>query len=86
MKNDWIFDTRKLTVYLSENGNDFTEAASAEYPQLTRSNPDGVYRHILTFPATPARYVKIIAESEKRPEGYEAHGMGYMLVDEIEIN
>lgn len=85
VKNEWIFDTRKITVYVSDDGKSFRQTATEDYPQLTRASRDGVYRHTLTFPPTTARYVKVVAESEKRPEGYEAHGMGYMLVDEIEI-
>lgn len=70
---------------MSDDGKSFRQAATEDYPQLTRASRDGVYSHSLTFQPTTARYVKVVAESEKRPEGYEAHGMGYMLVDKIEI-
>lgn len=84
-KNDWIFDMRALTVYVSADGRDFREVASAEYPKITAASPNGVYPHTLSFEPVSARYVRVVAQSEQRPEGYEVHGMGYLLVDEIVI-
>ncbi len=84
-KNDWIFDMRKLSVYVSTDGREFKEVASAEYPKITAASPNGVYPHTLSFEPVSARYVRVLAQSEQRPEGYEVHGMGYLLVDEIVI-
>ncbi len=85
-KNDWIFDMRRLTVSVSDDGKEFTEVATAEYPKITAASPNGVYPHELEFTPVKTNFVRVVAESEREPEGVEVHGKGYLLVDEIVIN
>ncbi len=77
---------RRLTVSVSDDGKEFTEVATAEYPKITAASPNGVYPHELKFTPVKTNFVRVVAESEREPEGVEVHGKGYLLVDEIVIN
>ncbi|PWD97941.1 glycoside hydrolase family 20 protein [Marinilabilia rubra] len=88
LKGDWIFDMRSFTVQVSDDGKNFETVARKEYEQLGQSDSNGIKKHTLRFDPTEARYVKIIAETEKEMPGWHsgAGKPGYLFVDEIIIN
>ena len=87
-KGDWVFDTRGLSVEVSEDGTNFTKVASETYPAMKETDKNGVYDHKLTFTPVTAQYVKVIASPEKSiPEWHGGKSYpGFLFVDEITIN
>ena len=60
-KGDWIFDARSISVAGSEDGENFKQVASEEYPAMTLDNPNQLYEHVLRLLET----TMIIQESLK---------------------
>lgn len=87
-KGDWVFDARGFAVEVSEDGNNFTKVTSEEYPAMKQDDRNGIFNHKLTFDPVTARYVKVIALSERQiPEWHGGKGnSGFLFVDEIVLN
>ncbi|MDE6451991.1 MAG: chitobiase/beta-hexosaminidase C-terminal domain-containing protein, partial [Odoribacter sp.] len=87
-KGDWIFDARGFAVEVSEDGEHYTRVAAEEYPAMKKEDPNGVITHQLTFDPVKARYVKLIAKSERQiPAWHGGKGkLGFLFVDEIVLN
>lgn len=87
-KGDWVFDTRGITIEVSDNGVDFTKVASEQYPAMTEKDRNGIYDHKLTFTPVATRFVRVIALSEQSiPAWHGGKGKnGFLFVDEITIN
>jgi hexosaminidase len=85
VKYDDIFNPEDITVYTSENGEDFTEIAKAEYPVEGENEPNGDKEYALEFPETSARYLKVTANPvQAKPQWHERPGTkGFLFVDEI---
>ena len=86
--NDWIYDTRKITVEVSDNGKDFKEVASQDYPALTAHKSE-IVNHTLTFAPVKAQWVRITMVPEKSIGSFHdvAAGQGaFIFVDEIVLN
>lgn len=83
-----MFETRGLSVEVSEDGTNFTKVASEAYPAMKETDKNGVYDHKLTFTPVTAQYVKVIASPEKSiPEWHGGKSYpGFLFVDEITIN
>ena len=86
-KGDWIFDVRGITVEVSEDGKNFTEVFSEEYPAMKEDDRNGLYDHECVFAPVKVRYVRVIADSERSiPEWHGGKGSpGFLFVDEIAI-
>ena len=87
-KGDWIFDTRGITVAVSDDNKTFKEVASESYPTMKESDPNQVYTHELKFDPVKTRYVKVKALSEQKiPSWHGGKGQpGFLFVDEIILN
>ncbi len=87
-KGDWIFDARGFAVEISEDGNNYIRIAAENYPAMKKEARNGVFNHKLTFEPVKARYVKVIANSERQiPEWHGGKGnLGFLFVDEIVLN
>ena len=87
-KGDWVFDARRIAVYVSEDGENFTEVASEEYPALTLDNPNQIYDHTLTFDAVTTKYLKVYLQPEHSlPEWHGGKGHpSFVFLDEIVVN
>lgn len=87
-KGDWVFDARGFSVEVSDDGTNFTQVASEEYPEMKESDRNGLFQHKLTFTPVKTRYVKVIALSEKSiPAWHGGKGnAGFLFVDEITLN
>ena len=81
---DGIFDARKMTVSVSEDGKSFTDVAETEYPGLEKETKETV-SHLLSFDPVKARYVKVqlLPESEIPAWNWLADGKAWLFVDEI---
>ena len=86
-KGDWVFDARGFLVEVSEDGKNFTQVASENYPVATKDDPNGVLTHKLTFDTQTARYLKVKAISERRiPDWHPGKGnLAFLFVDEIVV-
>lgn len=87
-KGDWIFDTRGITVSVSDDNQTFKEVASEAYPAMKESVPNQIYTHELKFDPVKTRYVKVKALSEQKiPSWHGGKGNpGFLFVDEIILN
>ena len=87
-KGDWIFDTRGITVSVSDDNQTFKEVASETYPAMKESDPNQIYTHELKFDPVKTRYVKVKALSEQSiPSWHGGKGNpGFLFVDEIVLN
>lgn len=87
-KGDWVFDTRGISVSVSEDGKQYTEAFNEEYPAMKAEDANKIYTHEVSFAPVKARYVKIKALVEhSMPEWHGAKGNGaFLFVDEIAID
>ncbi len=83
---DGVFDARKISVSVSDDGRKFRTVAEREYPQIAQETKE-VRRHFIPFPETTARYVKVKAEAETAvPEWSWLAGIrAFLFCDEIEI-
>ena len=86
-KGDWVFDARGFSVAVSDDGKNFTAVASEDYPVATPDAPSGVLARKLTFEPRNARYLKVVALSERRiPDWHTGKGYtGFLFVDEIVV-
>lgn len=87
-KGDWIFDTRGITISVSDDNQTFKEVASEAYPAMKESDPNQIYTHELKFDPVKTRYVKVKALSEQKiPSWHGGKGNpGFLFVDEIILN
>lgn len=86
-KGDWIFDARSFIVEVSDDGTNFTRLSAEEFPAMKESDPNGLHEHKSTFNPTTARYVHVVASSEKSiPAWHGGKGKpAFLFVDEIII-
>ncbi len=86
--NDWIYDARKISVEVSDNGKDFKEVASEEYPALTEHKSE-IVNHTLNFAPVTAQWVRVTVVPEKSIPAFHTAGKGlpgFVFVDEIVLN
>ena len=86
-KGDWTFDTRGITVEVSDDNKTFRKVASEAYPAMKETDANQIYTHTLTFDPVKTRYVKVTALS-KRISGMARRQAipGFLFVDEIVLN
>jgi len=87
-KGDWVFDARKFSVAISEDGKNFKEIAKEEYPAMTLDNPNQIYDHVLTFDPVKTQYIKVYVQPEhKLPNWHGGKGLqSFIFIDEITVN
>ena len=87
-KGDWVFNVLGITVWVSNDGENYTEVFNESYPDLTAEDENRIYSHKAEFTPVKARYVKILALSDRdMPEWHPAKGYpAFIFVDELEIN
>ena len=87
-KGDWVFDTRGITVSVSDDNKSFKEVASEAYPAMKETDPNKIYTHEVKFTPVKTRYVKVKALSEHSiPAWHGGKGAaGFLFVDEITLN
>ena len=85
IKSEELFNPLTFKVFTSEDGENFTELAAAEYPVESASDPDGIKTYTLDFPGTSTRYLRVSAKSVRSlPQWHGRSGRAaYLLADEI---
>lgn len=84
-KGSHILNPTGLKVAVSEDGENFTEVASATYKVEGMGDPDGLKTYTVEFPETSAKYVHVVVNCvEYLPEwlGGAPH-KGFIFIDEI---
>ena len=86
-KGDWIFPPSSVTVWVSDNGTDFTEVASVTVPEAKAGDADGIGRYWMQFPETSARYLKVVAQNAAAIPAWHpgAGSKGFLFVDEVVV-
>ena len=86
-KGDWIFPPSSVTVWVSDNGTDFTEVASVSVPEAKAGDADGIGRYRMQFPETSARYLKVVAQNAAAIPAWHpgAGSKGFLFVDEVVV-
>lgn len=86
-KGDWIFDTRGITVSVSDDNKTFKEVVSESYPAMKETDANKIYVHNLKFSPVKTRYVKVKALAEHSiPSWHGGKGNpGFLFVDELTI-
>ena len=86
-KGDWIFPPSSVTVWVSDNGTDFTEVASVTVPEAKVGDADGIGRYRMQFPETSARYLKVVAQNAAAIPAWHpgAGSKGFLFVDEVVV-
>ncbi len=85
-KYDWVFGPKHITVYTSEDGKTFTEVVSKAIEDIDNiDDGNGCLDYTLTFDATAAKYLKVVAESyTELPQWHPGAGNpGFLFVDEV---
>ena len=85
---DWVFDVLGITVSVSTDGENYTTVFDKSYPDLGPEDENRIYGHKVEFDPVKARYVKILALSDRDMPAWHG-GRGYpafIFVDEIEID
>ena len=85
IKYDDIFNPADLTVYTSDNGEDFTEVGKAEFATEGQDVPNGLKEYTVSFPETSARYLRVVSNPvEALPEWHARRGhRGFIFFDEV---
>ena len=85
-KGDWIFNPKSVKVLVSDNGEDYKEIYSQEFP-IETVREDGVIAYNIDFEKTSARYINVVIEPNMCPEGHSGYGYpAWIFVDELSIN
>ena len=87
-KGDWVFDVLGITVWVSNDGENFTQVFDQAYPDLTAEDENKIYGHKVEFTPVKARYIKILALSDRdMPAWHPAKDLpAFIFVDELEVN
>ena len=85
---DWVFDVLGITVSVSADGINYTTVFDQSYPDLGPEDENKIYIHKAEFSPVKARYVKILALSDRdMPKWHGGRGLpAFIFVDELEIN
>ena len=84
-KPSYIFLPQRLSVAVSEDGENYNEVAALDYDIEGQDAPDTVVDRTLEFPATSARYVKVtVTPVEAMPDWHYAPGKRtFVFIDEV---
>jgi hexosaminidase len=85
IKYDDIFNPSDITVYTSEDGENFSEVGKAVFETEGKNDPNGLKEYTVSFPETSARYVKVRAKSfSQLPQWHYDYGkVPSLLIDEV---
>ncbi len=76
-----------LVAYTSEDGNEYTEVARLDIPDMHKDDKDGCREFSVSFPETTAKYIKVTAgRLDRMPEWHNLRGISCSLfVDEVVV-
>ncbi len=76
-----------LVVYTSEDGNEYTEVARLDIPDMSPEDKDGPCEYSVSFPETSAKYLKVTAgRLDRMPDWHLLKGISCSLyIDEVVV-
>jgi len=85
--NSWIMGSTGLVVSVSENGSQFREISSKDFPADTDITQKSVETYTIEFEPTATQYVRIkIKRTPGLPKGHSGEGKTpYLFIDEISV-
>lgn len=86
-KGEWIFPPSAIEVSVSDDGVQFDEVATFAVPVAGPNAPDGITEYMVDFPATDARYLRIVAHTTKCiPAWHGAAGKpAHLFIGELSV-
>lgn len=86
-KPSYIFLPEKISVAVSEDGENYVEVAELDYGIEKEDHPDDIYQIALDFPQTYAKYLKLtITPVSSMPEWHGAPGRrAFFFIDEVTV-
>ncbi len=85
-KGDWIFNPKSAKIYVSEDGESYSEIHYQEFP-IETVREDGVMTYNVDFEKVKTQYINIVIEPHLCPEGHSGYGYpAWIFVDELSIN
>ena len=79
-------DAKSVKILVSDNGEDYKEIYSQEFP-IETVREDGVMPYNIDFEKVKTQYVNVIIEPFMCPEGHSGYGYpAWIFVDELSIN
>ena len=84
----WIFPPRTIEVLLSDDGEHFTSVATLNVPEETPDTENGIKHYTVEFPATSARYLRIVATTVNPIPSWHkqaAGGKAHLFIGELEV-
>ncbi|MBR5781319.1 MAG: family 20 glycosylhydrolase [Bacteroidales bacterium] len=85
-KGDWIFNAKSVKILVSDNGKDYKEIYSQDFP-IETVREDGVMPYNIDFGKVKTQYVNVIIEPFMCPEGHSGYGYpAWIFIDELNIN
>ncbi|MCF8334383.1 MAG: discoidin domain-containing protein, partial [Bacteroidales bacterium] len=84
---NWIFRPKKVTVKISEDGENFSDFGSFDFAEADKELNTGIYPAVVKQKKTNARYVKISADAyEVCPQWHKGAGnAAWLFLDEIVV-
>ncbi len=85
---DWVLGATGLVVEVSEDGKNYREVASSEYPVIMEFGKKSIEDYEVSFDTTTATYVKVTIKcTPALPKGHPGEGKkAFLFIDEITIN
>ena len=81
---DWIFNAKSVKVLVSNDGENFKEAAAQSFDLLPADYVSSLYPVEIAFTPVNARYVEVIVEPFDCPEGHSGYGYpAWIFIDEL---
>ncbi|MEG1864876.1 MAG: family 20 glycosylhydrolase [Alistipes sp.] len=86
-KGEWVFPPSAIEVATSDDGQQFTTVATQQLPEERPDSADGVKNFEVSFPATQARYLRVVARTVNPiPTWHGAKGEpAHLFVGEIAV-
>lgn len=84
---DWIYDIRKFTIAISDDGENFKTIATEDYLPLEQHTTK-IQTHSLNFPSVHAQYLKVTLTPENNIPNWHTQAKGkkaFLFVDEIVV-
>lgn len=88
LQSTGVFETRGVTISVSNDGKNYRQIVTKDYPEMLVNYADGVHKHRFEFIPQKVRFVKVKIRSEHSlPSWHDAKGTpGYLFVDEIIVS
>ena len=83
-KPEWVFPPKAIEVSTSADGAEFTKVAELPVEVAQANDPDGIVTYTVEFPATAARFLRVVVLTNTMADWHPAAGKpAHMFIGEI---